>query len=233
MRTPKRKIGLLLLVAVVVCGLWVSGLHEAMDFRRIQEKRDLLVVFVQHNYLLSVSFFLLLAISTAFLVPGAIALMLSGGFFFGVVPGLLLAVTGLTIGAVTSFIAARYLLGDLVQERYKAALKAFNDEMQRHGHYYLITLRVVPVLPFFLVNILAGLTKISLTRFVVSTSIGLLPAAFVYSFAGRRLAGINSPRDILSPGMIAALFFLGVFFLLPVILKTFERMRKRDGERPE
>ena len=223
---PKRKIGLVLFLAAVVCGLWISGFHEMVDFGKIREERDFLRSFVQGNYLLSVLSFLLLTVSTAFLVPGAIALMLAGGFFFGVVAGMFFAVTGLTLGAITAFLAARYLLGDWVQEKYRVLLAVFNEEMQRHGHYYLITLRVVPVLPFFLVNILAGLTKISLKRFAVSTSIGLLPASFIYSFAGRRLASIDSPRDILSPGMIAALLFLALLILLPVILKSLESMRK-------
>jgi uncharacterized membrane protein YdjX (TVP38/TMEM64 family) len=226
-RARKEKVGLVLLASVLILGLWMSGLHDVVTLERIKEERDVLQTFVQGNYPLSVFFFVLLTVSTAFLLPGAIALMLAGGFFFGVVPGLLFAVTGLTLGAVTAFLAARYVLGVWVQERYKVLLASFNEEIQRHGHYYLITLRVVPVLPFFLVNILAGLTKISLKRFAASTTGGLLPAAFVYSFAGRRLADINSPRDILSPGMIAALFFIAVLVLLPVILKNVERMRKK------
>ncbi|RPI38375.1 MAG: TVP38/TMEM64 family protein [Nitrospiraceae bacterium] len=230
MRLRKGKIGLVVLVAAVACGLWISGLHEAVTLERIKEERDVLHAFVEENYLVSVLSFLLLTFSTAFMVPGAIVLMLAGGFFFGMVPGLLFAVAGLTLGAMSAFLSARYVLGQWVQDRYKVLLTSFNEEMQCHGHYYLITLRVVPVLPFFLVNILAGLTKISLKRFAVSTSIGLIPASFVYSFAGRRLAVINSPRDILSPGMIAALFLLGLFILLPVILKTFQRMRKKDGK---
>jgi uncharacterized membrane protein YdjX (TVP38/TMEM64 family) len=224
----KRKIGLAVLFAAVICGLWISGVHEAVNLERIREGRDLLQSFVQKNYPVSVLFFLLLTVSTAFMVPGAIVLILAGGFFFGVVPGLLFSVTGLTLGAMTAFLAARYVLGDWVQERYKVLLASFNDEMKRHGHYYLITLRVVPVLPFFLVNIIAGLTKISLQRFAASTFIGLLPASFVYSFAGRRLAVINSPRDILSPGMIAALLILGGFILLPAILRSLDRMRKKN-----
>jgi uncharacterized membrane protein YdjX (TVP38/TMEM64 family) len=222
------KIGVALLVAAVICGLWISGLHEAVTLERIKEERDVIRAFVQGNYLLSVLFFLLLTVSTAFPVPGAIVLMLAGGFFFGVLPGLVFAVTGLTLGAMTAFLAARYVLGEWVQERYKVLFASFNEEMQRHGHYYLITLRVVPVIPFFLVNILAGLTNISLNRFALFTFLGLLPASFVYSFAGRRLADSNSLKDILSPGMIAALLFLALLILLPVILKAVENMRKRD-----
>ena len=227
MKSTKGKISLLLFVAVLIFGLWISGLHESLTLERIKEQRDVLQAFVQENYLVSVLSFLLLTVSTAFMVPGAIVLMLAGGFFFGVLPGLLFAVTGLTLGAMTAFLTARYVLGNWVQERYKVLLASFNEEMQRHSHYYLITLRIIPVLPFFLVNILAGLTKISLKRFTASTFIGLLPASFVYSFAGRRLAVINSPRDILSPGMIAALFLLGGFVLLPVILKFIDRMNKK------
>jgi uncharacterized membrane protein YdjX (TVP38/TMEM64 family) len=224
------KIGVALLVAAVICGLWLSGLHETLTFGRIREQREVLRVFVEKNYVLSVLSFLLLTVSTAFFVPGAIALVLAAGFFFGVIPGALFAVTGLTLGAATAFLVARYVLGDWVQERYRLPLAAFNEEMRRHGHYYLLTLRVVPVLPFFLVNILAGLTKISLKRFVAMTSLGMLPVAFIYSFAGRKLASINSPRDILSPGMIAALVLLAILILLPVILKTVESMRKKGGK---
>ncbi len=224
----KGKVGLALLVVAVVCGLWISGLHKAVTFERIREQRDFLSAFVEENYLLSVLSFLLLAVSTAFFVPGAIALLLAAGFFFGAIPGALFSVTGLTLGAASAFLVARHLLGDWMQEKYRLPLAAFNEEMRRHGHYYLLTLRVVPVLPFFLVNILAGLTKISLKRFVAMTSLGMLPAVFVYSFAGRRLASINSPRDILTPGMIVALLLLAVFILLPVILKTFQRIRKKN-----
>lgn len=227
MRLPKRKIAFGLFMAAIMGGLWSSGLREAVTLERIKEQRDVLHAFVQEHYLVSVLSFILLTLSTAFMVPGAIILILAGGFFFGVVPGLFFSVTGLTLGAVTAFLTARYILGGWVQEKYRVPLGAFNEEIHRHGHYYLITLRIVPILPFFLVNILAGLTTISLQRFASSTFMGLLPAAFVFSFAGRRLAVINSPRDIFSPGMIAALLLLAILALLPVILKSFGRLREK------
>ncbi len=228
MTSKKGKIGIAVLVVAVAAGLWFSGLHEALTPERIKEKREVLHAFVQENYVLSVLSFILLTVSTAFFVPGAIALVLAAGFFFGAIPGALFSVTGLTIGAVSAFLAARYVLGNWIQEKYRVPLASFNQEMQNHGHYYLLTLRIVPVVPFFLVNILAGLTKISLKNFTASTSIGLLPASFVYSFAGRKLGSINGPRDVLSPGVIAALLLLAALVLFPVLLKNLRRIRKKD-----
>lgn len=228
MRSKKSKIGLAVLVVAVASGLWISGLHEAVTPDKIKEESEVISAFVEKNYVLSVLSFILLTVSTAFFVPGAIALVLAAGFFFGAIPGALFSVTGLTFGAVSAFLTARYVLGDWIHEKYGAQLVAFNQEMRNHGHYYLLTLRIVPAVPFFLVNILAGLTKISLKSFAASTFIGLLPASFIYSFAGRKLAGINSPRDVLSPGMIAALLLLAVLILFPVFLKNFRRIRKTD-----
>jgi uncharacterized membrane protein YdjX (TVP38/TMEM64 family) len=230
MSSAKRKIGIAVLVAALAVGLWISGLHEAFTPARIKEQREVLHAFLEKNYILSVLTFILLTVSTAFFVPGAIALVLAAGFFFGAIPGALFSVTGLTLGAVSAFLVARYVFGDWIQEKYRVPLAAFNEEMRGHGHYYLLTLRIVPVVPFFLVNILAGLTRISLKRFAVSTFIGLLPASFIYSFAGRKLAGINSPRDVLSPGMIAALLLLAVLVLFPVFMKNFRRIRKTDRQ---
>jgi uncharacterized membrane protein YdjX (TVP38/TMEM64 family) len=221
------RVGLAAIMAAMVCGFWLSGLHEAITFERIRAERDVLRAFVEGNYALSVFSFLLLTVSTAFFVPGALALMIASGFFFGVVPGTLFSVSGLTFGAAAAFLVARYILGDWVQERYRVLLTAFNQEMQRHGHYYLVTLRIVPVLPFFVVNFLAGMTKMSLSKFVAMTCLGLFPASLICSFGGRRLGSINSPRDILSPGMIVALVLLGVLILLPVVLKKLDRTKRK------
>ncbi|SPQ00550.1 SNARE associated Golgi protein-like protein [Candidatus Sulfobium mesophilum] len=226
--SKKGKIGIAVFVIAVAGSIWFSGLHEALTPERIKEEREVLHAFVEQNYVLSVLSFILLTVSTAFFVPGAIALVLAAGFFFGAIPGALFSVTGLTLGAVSAFLAARYVLGDWIQEKYRVPLAAFNQEMQNHGHYYLLTLRIVPVVPFFLVNILAGLTKISLKNFTASTSIGLLPASVVYSFAGRKLGSINSPRDVLSPGVVAALLLLAVLALFPVLLKNLRRIRNKD-----
>ena len=196
---PKKKIGLVLVIAAVVCGPLDCRSSRVLDHG--EDKRR-----ARHPPGLCAG--KLFPVCNLFSPPHCFNRVSCArcdcadagrGLFFGVVPGLIFAVTGLTLGAVIAFLVSRFVLGSWVQERYRTLLASFNEEIQRHGHFYLITLRVVPVLPFFLVNILAGLTEeFSLKRFAASTSIGLMPASFVYSFAGRRLAEINSPRDILS-----------------------------------
>jgi len=165
-------------------------------------------------------------VPTAFFVPGALVLSITGGFLFGVIPGVIYLNIGGTLGAALAFLSSRYWVGQWIQQRYSSVLKTFNEEVAKHGHYYLISLRIVPVLPFFLVNYLAGLTKISLRKFVGTTSVGMLPGSFVYTLAGQQLETVNAPEDILSVRLIIAFSLLALFALLPVMIDYTKRWRK-------
>jgi len=203
-------------------------MHEYLTFENLKSHRELLLKYVEEHYFLSVTVFIVLFISTAFFVPAAVTLTIAAGFLFGVILGTVYVNIGSVIGSTLAFLSSRFLIGDWVQHRYRNRLKRFNDEVEKHGHNYLFTLRIVPVLPFFLVNYLSGLTKIPLKKFIFITAIGILPGSFVYAFAGRQIAKIENPNDILSPELLIAFLLLGLLALSP-LLKDFIDGRKRKA----
>ncbi|MEW6115320.1 MAG: TVP38/TMEM64 family protein [Nitrospirota bacterium] len=219
----KKEIILLVLVLMIIGVLRAAGLSEYLTFENIKQNSAFLKAYVEGHYLLAVGIYIGLFISTAFLVPGALVLTLAGGFLFGVVLGTVYTGIGATAGASLSFWAARYIAGKKIQSHYKSQLIKFNREIERNGYIYLIILRVVPVLPFFLVNMLAGLTGITYRTFLWTTFLGMLPGAAVYSFAGKQLGTIQSVNDLLSARFIAALLLVVLFTLLPILYK---RVRK-------
>jgi uncharacterized membrane protein YdjX (TVP38/TMEM64 family) len=210
----KGKVALLVLLAAA----------GGMSFENLKASRDLLHSFVETHYALSATVFIAVVFSTAFFVPGAIALTLIGGFLFGVLQGTVFLLVGATLGSALAFLFARYILGNWIQHRYEEPLRNLNEEIKRHGHHYLAALRIVPIMPFFLVNYLAGITKMSLRTFIWTTAAGMLPGTLIYTFAGRELARIESPEDVLSPRLLAALILLAVFVLLPVIMRVVRRV---------
>ena len=173
------------------------------------------------------NYIILFFVYTAFFVPGAIVSAIAGGFLFGVVMGTIYVNIGSTIGATIAFLAARYLMGEWIQQRYAQQLAMFNKEIARHGINYLIVLRIAPVLPFFIVNYLSGMTKMSTKKFVLITSLSMLPGSIVYTFAGQELGTLRSPEDVFSLKFFIAVGLVTLFVLLPVIVTQGKRMSKR------
>jgi uncharacterized membrane protein YdjX (TVP38/TMEM64 family) len=228
-RRRRKRAALVLLLLFLVSAYLASGAGDYITFQNLKENRLLLLAYVKEHYALSAVIFMGVYMLTAFFVPGAIAMTLTGGFLFGTVPGALWAVTGATFGAALAFLSTRYLAGGWIQGRHEKSLRALNDEIARHGPNYLLLLRIVPIMPFFLVNYLAGLTKMPLRSFLWTTLLGLLPGAFVYSFAGRKIGTIERPQDILSAELFAAFLLLAAFALLPVIVRLLRRIRRKQG----
>jgi len=222
-RTP---ILISLLLVALAAGYAASGLGDYLTFDKLREDRLLLLAYVEENYRPAVAIYILLYMLTAFVVPGAIALSLIGGFLFGTVPGALYAIAGATLGAAAAFLSARSIAGDWIHRRHGDSLRSFNEEIARHGPNYLLVLRVVPILPFFLVNYLAGMTRLPLRSFLWTTSLGVTPGAFVYAFAGRKIGSIDRPGEILSAELLAAFLLLAAFALWPVIARF---LRRRPG----
>ncbi|MBU2285192.1 MAG: TVP38/TMEM64 family protein, partial [Gammaproteobacteria bacterium] len=150
---------------------------------------------------------------TALSVPGATVLTLAAGAIFGLGWGTVIVSFASSIGATLAFLASRWLLGSWVQERFGERLKTVNEGIAREGGFYLFTLRLVPVFPFFLINLAMGLTRIKVTTFYGVSQLGMLAATVLYVNAGTQLARIDSPSGIVSPGLLASLVLLG---LLPL-----------------
>jgi pyruvate/2-oxoglutarate dehydrogenase complex dihydrolipoamide dehydrogenase (E3) component/uncharacterized membrane protein YdjX (TVP38/TMEM64 family) len=151
---------------------------------------------------------------TALSLPGAVVMTLAGGALFGLAGGTLLVSFASSLGATLAFLASRFLLRDLVQARFGNRLKAINDGMAKDGPMYLFTLRLVPLFPFFLVNLLMGLTPIRTLSYYWVSQLGMLAGTLVYVNAGTQLAQITSLSGILSPGLLFSFALLGVFPML-------------------
>lgn len=226
-----RKRALLLAVLVaIVTGIAYSSVGNLLTFANLQRHRDDLQLFVQQRYGLSVLIFIFgYVLVTGFSIPGGTVLTLAGGFLFGTAAATLYVNLGATGGATLAFLSARYLIGDRFQERYQQQLATFNGELDKHGPRYLLTLRFIPLFPFFLINVLAGITKIPLKTFLWTTSLGILPGTAVYAFAGREIGSIHSPKEILSGNVIMAFLILAVFALFPVVLDHLRQRKKPQG----
>jgi uncharacterized membrane protein YdjX (TVP38/TMEM64 family) len=128
---------------------------------------------------------------------------------------------GATTGAVVAFLASRYFLHDVVEQKFGKWLRPFQEGFAKNAFSYLLTLRLIPLFPFFVVNLVSGLTRVSVGTYAAATAIGIIPGSFVYAYAGRQLGSINALNEIASPNVIGAFVLLGLFALIPIVYKKF------------
>ncbi|WP_437749680.1 TVP38/TMEM64 family protein [Enterobacter mori] len=159
----------------------------------------------------ALTYFVIYVVVSALSIPGAAILTLLGGALFSLWEGVLLVSFASTLGATLAMLASRYLLRDGVQRRFTLQMKTVNAGMARDGAGYLFALRLMPLFPFFLVNLLMGLTRITVRRYWWVSQVAMLPATVVFLNAGRELGSVTSLRDILSPGVLFAFTLLGLF----------------------
>lgn len=216
------KIILLILLAAAIIFAKVYDIDDYLTFENLKKNREALKGFVKEHYALSAIGYISLYISTAFFIPGAIPLTIAGGFLFGVFWGTIYVFIGAITGAALAFYSARHLMGNWLQQRYRNQLIKFNEVIDRRGYYYLLLLRIVPVLPFFLVNYLAGITRIPFRIFMLTLLIAVIPGAVVFTFAGRQLAAIESINDIFSAEMLMAFLLLVIVAFSPLFFKKYK-----------
>lgn len=156
-------------------------------------------------------FFLLYVAVTGLSIPGAAIMSLVAGALFGVVLGTLIVSFASTMGATLAFLSSRYLLRDWVQGKFGERLRAVDDGLEKDGAFYLFTLRLIPVFPFFVINLLMGLTRIKTGTFFWVSQIGMLPATIVFVNAGTQISRIESTAGLLSPTLIASFVALALF----------------------
>ncbi|HMN57553.1 MAG TPA: FAD-dependent oxidoreductase, partial [Ottowia sp.] len=203
-------------VALVAVWAWQHfGLSALLTLDNLKASRDALQAQVLSAPLATAAVFFAVYVAAAALsIPGALILTLAAGAMFGLGWGLLLVSFASSLGALLAFLAARYLLRDAIQARFGKALAPINDGVKKDGTFYLLTLRLVPVFPFWLINLLMGLTPMGAGRFYLVSQLGMLAGTAVYVNAGTQLAAIQSPGDILSPGLLGSFVLLGLFPLL-------------------
>jgi len=223
---------LLMLGLVGVLGLiYGLDLHQYLDLDELQAHRSELDDQLDARPLaFMLGFFLIYVAVTALSIPGAAVMTLAGGFLFGLGWGTLLVSLASTLGATLAFLIARFLFRDAVQNRYGDKLKALNRGIEREGAFYLFALRLVPIFPFFVINIAMALTPIRALVFLLVSWVGMLPATIVYVNAGTQLSRIDNAGDILSAPLIASFVLLGLFPLIAKrVMDGLKRRRALKG----
>jgi uncharacterized membrane protein YdjX (TVP38/TMEM64 family) len=222
-RPTGAQIGKLITVTAIALGIglfFYLDLGRFLSLEALKDNRDQLLAFAEANYGTAVMLFILMYIVvTGLSLPGAVILTLAGGFLFGSVPATLYVNLGATTGATLAFLAARYVLKDWVEHKFGRWLEPLQQGFANNAFSYLMTLRLIPLFPFFVVNLVSGLTRVSVGTYVGATALGIIPGSFVYAYAGRQLGTINSLKEIVSPPVVGAFFLLGILALAPIIYK--------------
>jgi uncharacterized membrane protein YdjX (TVP38/TMEM64 family) len=214
------KIAVILAIGVAVAAFFYFDLGRFLSLQALKDNRDALLSFTETHAAVAAALFVLAYVAvTGFSLPGAVILTLAGGFLFGFVWGTLFVNVGATTGATLAFLSSRYLLRDWVERKFGKWLSPVQQGFTNNAFSYLLTLRLIPLFPFFVVNLVSGLTRMNVGTYVVATALGIIPGSFVYAYAGRQLGTINSLKDIASPGVIGAFVLLGLLALVPSLYK--------------
>lgn len=203
---------ILLTVVAAAAAFWFFDLGQWLRLETLKARQaELAALYAAHPAAVIAGYFALYVAVTALSLPGAVILTLAGGALFGLWTGLVVVSFASTAGATLAFLAARYLLRDSVTRRFGARLDEVHRGIERDGAFYLFTLRLVPLVPFFVINLVMGLTKMPARRFAWVSQLGMLPGTLVYVNAGTALGGLQSLSGIVSPQLLGAFVLLAVF----------------------
>jgi uncharacterized membrane protein YdjX (TVP38/TMEM64 family) len=218
-------------IILLVLGIGAVALFFALDLGRFltlaalkANHQALVAYYGAHKVVMVTGFMTIYVVQTALSLPGAAILSLAAGAIFGSIMGTVYANIAATVGATLAFLVTRYLLRDVVLEKFGDKLEGINRELETRGFNYLLFLRLVPVFPFFLINLASGLTRLPLRTFFLGTMLGIIPGGFVYVNAGASLATIDSLEAIVSPRVLGSFALLGLFALVPVV---YSRLKNR------
>ncbi|MCM5679642.1 FAD-dependent oxidoreductase [Schlegelella sp. S2-27] len=227
-----------LLLAVAVVLFFALDLQRYFSLEQLKHSQARLAeLYAEHPWRVGGGYFLVYVAVTALSLPGAAIMTLAGGAVFGLLAGTVIVSFASTLGATLALLASRYLLRDVVQRRFGPRLAQIDRGIEREGAFYLFTLRLVPLVPFFVINLLMGLTAMKARTFFWVSQLGMLAGTVVYVNAGTQLAKIESLRGILSPQIVGSFVLLGVFPLLA--RKVIDAWRRRRvyarwaGRKPE
>lgn len=215
-----RNLGKIILVLAVISAIGIFfafDLHRYISLAELKQQRDALAAFAESRPLISIgSYFIIYVLMAALSLPGAVILTLAGGAIFGLTVATITVSFASSVGATLAFLAARFLFRDSVRKKFSERLKRIDEGVEKEGGFYLFSLRLVPIFPFFVINLVAGLTALRPWTFYWVSQLGMLPGTLVYVNAGTQLGQVSSAGDILSPSVIGAFVLLA---LLPFIAR--------------
>ncbi|EEO02412.1 TPA: TVP38/TMEM64 family protein [Vibrio cholerae] len=219
------------IVLIAIAALLVTQFSQYLTLDVAKAKQAELANYIDAHLLqAALIYFVVYVLLTAFSIPGATVVTLLGAALFGFGLSLLLASFASTIGATLAFLSSRFLLRDWVQAKFADKLQTINQGIERDGAFYLLSLRLIPIFPFFLINLVMGLTPISTWRYYWVSQLGMLPGTAVYLNAGTQLAEISSLGQIVSLPVLASFVLLGVF---PIVVKwLMDKVQQRATQSP-
>lgn len=221
------KVWLGLLIVALIAAFFVFDLGHYFSLQALKSQQASIEAFRENQPFLAVLIYFTVYVAvTAFSLPGAALMTLAGGAIFGLLWGTVIVSFASTLGATQAFLASRFLLRDWVAQRFGQRLQSIDEGVRREGAFYLFTLRLVPIFPFFLVNLLFGLTAMKTRAFYVASQIGMLAGTVVYVNAGTQLAKLDSLSGIVSPGLLGSFVLLGIFPLIARKIVEMIRMNK-------
>jgi uncharacterized membrane protein YdjX (TVP38/TMEM64 family) len=223
----------LIILMVMLFLFFFFHLNRYISFESLKIHREKLLHWTNQHYFLTVSIYILFyIISVAISIPGAVFFTLAGGFLFGVWLGALYVVIGATIGAMILFLAVRIALSDWVAKKSGRFLQQMEQGFRENAFYYLLTLRLIPLFPFWLVNVIPALVGVRLATFVIATALGIIPGALVYASLGNGLGKLFAENQspnlniIMQPAILLPLLGLALLALLPVIYQYYTERKK-------
>ena len=223
----KKKIGLIVGVVILLAAFFALDLGRYLSLDYLKSSQSAFEsLYAEQPLLVIGSYFAIYVAVTALSFPGAVIMTLAGGAIFGTLWGTVIVSFASSLGATLAFLAARFVLRDSIEARFGNRLAEFNKGIEKEGAFYLFTLRLVPLVPFFVINLLMGLTKMKTLTFYGVSQLGMLAGTAVYVNAGTQLAQLESLQGILSPGLIGSFVLLGVFPLLA--RKVIEMLKGRQ-----
>ena len=236
MKKSTSKLILILLIIGFIVSFFAFDLGQYFSLAYIKEQQEAFNHFYRDNRALTITIYMLIYILvTALSLPGATVMTLAGGALFGLWAALVAVSFASSIGATLAFLVSRFLLRDWVQAKFGDKLKSINAGVEKDGGFYLFSLRLVPIFPFFVINLVMGLTPLKTSLFYLVSQVGMLPGTFVYVNAGTQLGQLESAGGILSPDLIFSFVLLGIFPLIAKKVLEVIKARKvyRGFSKPE
>lgn len=213
-----------IILAVGAIAYYLLG--DQLSLQALKNSQAELAAAIEQDYFaVAAAFFLVYVGVTALSIPGASVLTLAAGAMFGLVGGSIIVSFASTAGATVAFLISRYLFSNVVEARFGSKIKSFKDGMKKDGAFFLFALRLVPVVPFFVINLLMGLMPISVGKFWWVSQIGMLAGTLVYVNAGTQLSEIENMSDIVSPDILLSFVLLGFF---PIAAKKLLEYARKD-----
>jgi uncharacterized membrane protein YdjX (TVP38/TMEM64 family) len=223
-----------ILILIIIVGLIVAvkffHIDQYLTLSFLKGSLDSLKsLYESHRIMVITGYFIIYVLTTSLSLPGASPLGIAGGALFGFWTATIVVSFASTIGATFACLVSRFLLRDWIQNKFGDRIKKVNEGVEKEGAFYLFTLRLIPVFPFWLINLAMGLTKMSLFKFYWVSQIGMLPGTMVFVNAGKELAKIESVKGILSPGLIISFTLIGIFPIMVKKLIALYRSRRQKA----